>query len=157
MVSTTTKDAETGSISTQDVFTRDGKTVLVRDTQTKTGKLQIRIHRFFHAGSLVGIFVAMPDSSGFTSEADSSYSMSIEFDATKNPKSVVIGTKDGVVLDLFTYSKGVFSPAEDSVLREVNEFGADVKQLFDPEHVHKSSPERFGQEAKELVEKYKAE
>ena len=155
VVSTTTKNTETVSISTQDVFTRDGKTDLVRGTKTKAGEIQIRTHRFYHAGSLVGIFSAMPNSSGFTSEASSSYSMGLDFDASKNVKSAAIRTKDGVMLDIFTCKNGVFSPVENSVLQKANAFGADMKRLFDPEHVDKISPERFGQEAQELIEKHK--
>ena len=152
---TTETDVKSGSISTHDVFSRDGKTDLVRDTKTKAGNLQIRIHRFYHAGSLVGEFVAMPDSSGFTTEAGSSYSMSLEFDTSKNVKSAVIGTKDGVILDIFTCTNGIFSPVENSVLQEVNAFGADMERLFDPAHLSKTSPERFGKEAQELIEKHK--
>jgi len=157
VVSTAKTDVETASNSTQDVFTRDGKTDLVRDTTTKAGSVQIRIHRFYHGGSLVGTFVAMPDSSGFTTEAGTSYSISLEFDASKNLKSAAIGTKDGVVLDAFTCANGIFSPVESSVLQKVNAMGADMKQLFTPEHIRKTSPKRFGQEAQELVEKHKEE
>ncbi len=154
VVSSTKNNPEAGSTHTEDVFTRDGKTNLVRGTLTKAGKLEIRTHRFYHDGSLVGVFIASPNSSGFTTEAGSSYSMSFEFDASKNVKSAAIGTKDGVGLDIFSCTNGVFSPVENSVLQKANAFGADMKRLFDPEHVDKISPERFGQEAQELIEKH---
>ena len=61
VVSTTKNNPETGSTDTEDVFTRDGKTNLVRGTLTKAGKLEIRTHRFYHDGSLVGVFTAIPN------------------------------------------------------------------------------------------------
>src|SRR5215467_5576614 len=104
-------NADTGGIYLVDVFTRDGQTNLVRRTRTTlTGDVQIRIYRFYHAGALVGDYVATHDSSGLTTEAGIPYSVSLECDASRTPKSVVIGTKDGVILDAFSYTNGVFSP-----------------------------------------------
>jgi hypothetical protein len=120
-------NAETASIATKDFYTRDGQTNLVRHTKSKAGVVQIRIHRFYHAGSLVGDYVAMPDSSGFTTEAGTPYSVSLECDASRNPKSVVIGTKDGVILDAFSYTNGVFSPVESSLLTKANATGSQVQ------------------------------
>ena len=155
VVTTAKTNAETASISTRNVFTRDGQTNLVRSTKTKAGVVQIRIHRFYHSGQLLGDFVAMPDSSGFTTEADSPYSVSFEFWPTKEVRSVVIGTKDGVALDAFTCTNGVFSPVASSVIQKANAVGSDMKQLFDPKHVRKTSPEDFVREAEGLIEKHK--
>ena len=127
VVTTAKTNAETASITTKDFYTRDGQTNLVRHTKTKAGVVQIRIHRFYHAGSLVGDYVAMRDSSGFTTEAGISYSVSLECDASRNPKSVVIGTKDGVILDAFRYTNGVFSPVENSILTKARSVGSEVR------------------------------
>ncbi|GEM_PF-1249337 len=155
VVTTTKTNAEKASVSTKDVFTRDGQTNLVRNTKTKAGVVQIRIHRFYHGGSLVGDFVAMSDSSGFTTEAGSPYSVSFEFWASKEIRSAVIGTKDGVILDVFTCTNGIFSPVEGSVIQKANAIGADMKQLFNPEHVRKTSPGEFVREAEDLIKKHK--
>jgi hypothetical protein len=104
---------------------------------------------------LVGSFVAMPDSSGFTAEAGMPFSVSFMFDASKNVKSAVIGTKDGVVLDLFLCTNGIFTPVDSATIQKANAVGADMKQLFDPAHVRKISPEDFSREARELIEKHK--
>src|SRR5205085_368732 len=109
VVTTAKTNAETASITTKDFYTRDGQTNLVRHTKTKAGVVQIRIHRFYHAGSLVGDYVAMSDSSGLTTEAGTPYSVSLECAASGSPKFVVIG-KEGVILDAFSYTNGVFSP-----------------------------------------------
>lgn len=151
----TTVRTNESRVSKKEVFTRDGQTNLVRNTATKAGIVQIRIHRFYHGGALVGDFVAMPDSSGFTTEAGSPYSVSFEFDASHKPKSAVIGTKDGIVLDAFSCTNGIFSPVEHSVLQKANAVGADMRELFDPEHVRKSTPEGFVRDAEKLIEKHK--
>jgi len=131
VVSTAKTNAETASITTKDFYTRDGQTNLVRHTKTKAGVVQIRIHRFYHAGTLVGDFVAMPDSSGFTTEAGTAYSVSMECDASRTPKSVVIGTKDGVILDAFSYTNGVFSPVESSLLTKANASGSQTRAVME--------------------------
>ena len=131
VVSTSKTNAETASITTKDFFTRDGQTNLVRHTKTRAGVVQIRIHRFYHAGSLVGDFVSMPDSSGFNTEAGSPYSVSVEFYASHNPKSAVIGTKDGVILDAFTYTNGIFLPVESSLISKANSVGSDVRRVME--------------------------
>jgi hypothetical protein len=126
VVSTAKTNAESASITTNDFYTRDGQTNLVRHSKAKAGVVQIRIHRFYHAGALVGDHVAIPDSSGFTTEAGTPYSVSLECDASRNPKSVVIGTKDGVILDAFSYTNGVFSPVESALLTKANAAGSAV-------------------------------
>lgn len=158
VITTVKTNTETTGIYTMDVYMRDGQTNLVRRTRSKVGTagvVQIRIHRFYHDGSLVGDFVSMPDSSGFTTEAGTPYSVSFEFDVSKSVKSAVIGTKDGVVLDAFSCTNGIFTPVERSVLQKANAVGADMKQLFDPKHVRKTTPEGFVREAQDLIEKHK--
>ena len=131
VVTTTKTNATSASIITKDFYTRNGQTNLVRHTKTKAGVVQIRIHRFYHRGSLVADFVAMPDSSGFTTEANTPYSVSLECDASRNPKSVVIGTKDGIILDAFTYTNGLFSPVDSSLLTKANAIGSEVRGVMD--------------------------
>lgn len=130
-VVTTVRTNDSGSISTKEVFTRDGQTNLVRSTSIRSGVVRICIYRFYHQGSLVGDFVAMPDSSGFSTEAASPYSVSFEFDASHNPKSAVIGTKDGVILDAFSCTNGVFSPVERSVITKANSVGSEVRGVME--------------------------
>jgi hypothetical protein len=156
LVTTSKTNTKSGSITTKDVFTRDAQTNLVRTTSSKSGVMRIRIQRFYHDGLLVGEFVAMPDSSGFTTEAGSPYSVSFAFGPSKEMKSAVIGTKDGVVLDAFTCTNGVFSPVESSLITKANSIGSDVGQLLSPEHVRKTSTDDFGREVEQLIEKHKA-
>ena len=131
-VFTTAKtNAETGSITSKEFYTRDGQTNLVRHTKTKAGVIQIRLHRFYQGGSLVGDFLVMPDSTGFTTESGTPYSVSLECDASRNPKSVVIGAKDGVILDAFSYTNGLFTPVERGLLVKANAAGSKTRDLIE--------------------------
>jgi hypothetical protein len=130
-VVTTCKTNESGTVSTKDVFTRDGQTNLVCNTYTKLGVVRIRIHRFYYHGSLVGDFVVTPDSSGFTTGAGSPCSVSFGFDTFHNAKWAVIGTKDGVIVDAFSCINGIFSPVESSLITKANSVGADVRGVMD--------------------------
>ena len=131
IVTTVRTNVETASIYTKDFYTRDGQTNMVRHTKAKTGVIQIRIHRFYHAGSLVGDYVAMRDSTAFTTEASIPYSVSMEWDAFRNPKSVVISTKEGVILDAFSYTNRIFSPVENLILTNANSVGLEVRGAMD--------------------------
>jgi len=126
-------------------------------TKTKGGELQIRIQRFYHDGVLIGDYVAMRDSSGFTTEAGTPYSVSFEFWPSKDIRSAVIGTKDGVILDVFTCTNGVFSPVESSFIGKANAITGDLRGLLSPAHVTNTSPEVFGQEVEEFIKKHKGE
>jgi hypothetical protein len=154
IVTTVKTNAETASIYIMDVFTRDGQTNLVRRTKTKAGVEQIRIQRFYYRGSLVGDFVTMPESSGFTTEAGSPYSVSFEFWASKDVRSAVLGIKDGVILDAFMATNGVFYPADISVIRKANDIGGDVSKLLSPANVTNTTPGEFRHEVEQLIEKH---
>jgi hypothetical protein len=151
----TTRTNPSGSISTKEVFTRGGQTNLVRNTSTKSGLVQIRVHRFYYRGLRVGEFVAMPESSGFTAAAGSPYSVGVEFGPTKEVKSAVIGTKDGVILDAFMATNGVFYPADASLIQKANDVGGDVSKLLSPSHVTNTPPEEFQREVEQLIRRHK--
>ena len=130
--STAKTNAQTSRIDMEDVFTRDGQTNLVRRTRTSmTGVVQIRIHRFYHAGVLVGDYVAMRDSSGLTTEAGCPYSVSLECDATHAPKSVVVGTKDGTILDAFSFTNEFFTPIEGALISKANAAGSLTREVIE--------------------------
>jgi hypothetical protein len=124
---TSVRTNATGSISTKDVFTRNGQTNLVCNTTSKAGAVQVRVHRFYHHGALVGLWTAMPESSGFVTEAGCPFALSFGFDALRNPKSAVIGAKDGVVLDAFSYTNGVFVPVASALLAKANTVGSELR------------------------------
>jgi len=112
---TATTITKTASV-VQEVYTRDGQTNLVRRTDTEAGVVRFRIHQFYHAGTAVGQYVAVPQGSSFTTEAGTPYRMSLECDASRNPQSLIIGTKDVLMLDRFTCTNGVFSPVQSSLI-----------------------------------------
>lgn len=155
-VVTTVKTNQSGYISTKDAFTRDGQTNLVRSTYTKLGVVQIRLHRFYHDGTLAGSFVATTNGSACTTEADSHYSMCFEFLPSKEVRSAVIGTKEGVVIEWFNCTNGLFSPVESSLIRKANDFTKDVRKFFSPSYLTNTPPEAFGRDVEKFLEKHKS-
>jgi hypothetical protein len=150
-VVTTTKTNVSGSISTKEVLTRAGMTNLVRNTGTKSGVLQIRVHRFYHDGLLVGFMTTLPDASSTASEAGSPYSLAFEYGPASQLKYVAITGKDGVLVDAFSCTNGVLFPVESSQLQKAAEYGADAKELISD--ARKNSPEEFNRKVEQLIEK----
>lgn len=81
--------------------------------------------------------------------------MGFEFGPTKDVKSAVIGTKDGVLLDAFMATNGVFYPADISLIRKANEIGGDMSKLLSPAHVTNTPPGEFRHEIEELIEHHR--
>ena len=150
-VVTTVRTNEPGSISTKDVFTRDGQTNLVRNTRTKEGKVQIRVHRLYHDGSLVGILTSSPDTSSATSEADSHYALDLEYGRSGVLKYATIFGGEGVLLDAFACTNGVLTPVPNPELSGAADVGTDAKKLMS--HARQVSPEQFRQEVDQMIEK----
>jgi hypothetical protein len=122
----------TASIDTKEIFTRDGQTNLIRNTVIKAGVVQFRVHRFYHGGRPVGDFVALPDSSGFTSAAGSLYSVGFEFGTSKDVMSAVIATKNGIIMDAFTCTNGIFSPVQNAFITRANSAGSGGRPELEP-------------------------
>lgn len=120
------------SFYTKDEFTRDGQTNLIRILKVNREGWS-RIFRFYHAGQLVGNFVAMGNSvdgeSIFNTEAGL-YCMSLKYGPAGEIRSARIGDKNGVLLDEFSYSKGVFLPVEKAAIERANAKGEHMKPLF---------------------------
>jgi hypothetical protein len=96
----------------------------------------------------------MKDSSGFTTEAGIPYSVSFEFWPSKDIRSAVVGTKDGTVLDAFTCTNGVFTPMDISIITKGNGITQDLRPLFSPSHVTNTTPENFGREVEQFIQKH---
>jgi len=152
VVTTTTTNAETLSISTKDVFTRDGQTNLVRNTNTKAGVVQIQIHRFYHAGALVGMLAETPDSSSTTSEAGCPFALDFEYGPSHQLKYAAIVGQEGVLVDAFACTNCILSPVPSLELSNAAGIGADAKKLISG--ARKMSPEQFHREVEQMIEKH---
>jgi hypothetical protein len=152
VVTTAKTNAEITSISTKDVFTRDGNTNLVRNTKSKAGVVQIRIHRFYHAGTLVGMLTATPDSSSTTSEAGCPFALDFEYGPSNTLKYAAIVSQDGILVDAFSCTNGILSPVPSSELSDAAEIGADAKKLMS--RARKVSREQFRREVDQMIEKH---
>ena len=148
-------NSETKSIYKTEFFLRDGQTNLVRKTRIKAEVVQMTIQRFYHDGILIGDYVSMKDSSGFTTEAGNPFSVSFEFWPSKEIRSAVIGTKDGEILEAFSCTNGLFSPWKTSMINKANGITKDMAKLFSPANVTNTTPESFVKEVEEFIQKHK--
>ena len=151
-VVTTVRTNESGSISTKDVFTRNGQTNLVRNTSVKDGVVRMRVHRFYHAGSLVGMLTSSPDASSTSSEAGSLFALDFEYGASNQLRYAAIVSQDGVLVDAFACTNGVLVPVPSSELTNAADISADAKKLMSPDR--KLSPEQFHREVDQIIEKH---
>lgn len=94
--------------------------------------------------------------SGITIEPSLPYSFTVDFDSSNRLSSALIATKQGVLLDAFRWTNGVFQPVESSFLQRVNDIGADTQKLFDSKNVQNATPEQFNKQVQELIKKHKA-
>jgi hypothetical protein len=120
VLTTAKTNAVSGTVLTRDVFTRAGQTNLVRSARSKGSVVDSATHRFYHSGDLVGEFATMPGCSYFTTKAGSPYSVSFMFGPSNETQSAWIRTKDNVIVDVFNYTNGMFSPAENSSIAKAN-------------------------------------
>jgi hypothetical protein len=112
------------SLATVEVFTRDGQTNLVRQTQMKDGVISLRSQSFYHNGTEVGNYIyetANGTNTGIASTAGSPYYFNVMFDSFMKPRSAHIVATNLVMLDWFLCTNGVFYPADSSLIREAND------------------------------------
>jgi hypothetical protein len=125
VVTTTKTDATAPDfVLTIAVFTRDGQTNLVRSTLTK-GNVVSPTHKFYHDGFLVGEISSVADFSVFTGAADCPYSLEDYYRTNGSIWQAYICTKDGVVLDYFTATNGLFWPAPNADVQNLSKMTAE--------------------------------
>lgn len=121
MVTTTkTNTSAPDYVLTLSVFTRDGQTNLVRSILTRPDKVESPSHKFYHDGFLVGEIKSIANFYVFTGAADCPYSLEGYYRTNGGVWQAAICTKDGVVLDYFTATNGLFWPAPRSEIQNLS-------------------------------------
>ena len=121
MVTTTKTNASAPDyVLTLSVFTRDGQTNLVRSILTRPDKVESPSHKFYHEGFLVGEIKSIANFYVFTGAADCPYSLEGYYRTNGGIWQAAICTKDGVVLDYFTATNGLFWPAPRSEIQNLS-------------------------------------
>lgn len=151
---TTVRTNKSGTLDTREVFKREGQTNLVRTTTTKAGIVQFRVQRFYHRGSPIADYVSKPDSSGFTTEESCPYSVTLQLGPSNEVSSLVFGT-NGMTVDAFLATNGVFYPADSSLIQRANEVDGDLAKLLSPSHITNTSPAEFGREVERFLQQHK--
>jgi hypothetical protein len=128
VATSTTTNAASAMITKTEVFTRDGQTNLVRQTNTKDGVVERRVHWFFRDGARLATYVverssydgyAGPASTLFVPQPGLPYSVSLEFSPSNEVTYAAIGKNDCYILDGFTCTNGIFHPDELSHISEI--------------------------------------
>jgi len=141
----TTVRNESGGVSTFDVFTRDGQTNLVRRTTSTSGTVWMQVHRFYYHGLLVGDFAVLPNESSSESKAGSPYSLRITFGPTNEVKAALI-FKDGVLVEAFTATNGIFHPLDSSLIPLIRKQHDITSKLFSSARATNTLPGEVRQE-----------
>jgi hypothetical protein len=141
VVTTIQTNAERSLVFTQDVFTRNGQTNLMRTTLNKAGVLEVRTQRFYHEGVLVAEIATRPSSFSIETTARIPYEVSFDFFSPSNQLwNIAVWTNNNVMVDAFTRSNGVFYPVESSVLDRATDVGRHINALPSSTHSTNSTP-----------------
>lgn len=127
-VFTTTK-TNSGVVLTQTIFMRDGQTNLVRSTLISQGRVDSPVHKFYHNGFLVGHISSMECFSVFAGAADCPYSLEASYRTNGGVWWAEICTKDGVVVDWFIATNGLFWPAPRSEVQNMSNMTAAISHI----------------------------
>jgi hypothetical protein len=109
-------NAENGTVYTQDVFTRGGQTNLTRSQHVVAGKTTGACF-FYHDGQIAGIYQAREGEWGAFNTEPGPYCMSLGYGRSGEIVSAKIGDKNGILVDEFSYTNGMFSPVEGPLYR----------------------------------------
>jgi hypothetical protein len=112
------RDSTSGGSVIRETYVRGEETNLIRDTFFLPPEPLVVYHRFFHAGEFLGTFSTSTNSSGWISQPGSQYILSFSWGTSNDLHGVVIGNKDGSVVDAFSCSNGVIFPIPGSMLRQ---------------------------------------
>lgn len=122
VITMTTTNPVSSSVTTVDVFVRNGATNLVRQTKVGAGGVDVRLHRFYHNGSLLAEFGGAGTNRAFATSVGSPYRVSFGFGPTGEIFSALVATKDGVCLDAFGCTNGMFYPEDASGVKRIGAF-----------------------------------
>ena len=119
-------------ILTEDVFTRNGETNLIRNTLTRCGVFESRTQKFYQGGLLVGEHWNFPDSTGFLTEANIPYTMILRSSPSNNTSFAYICSADRIVIDYFIATNGVFWPVDTSAVQEARKMTTEIQKATAP-------------------------
>ena len=130
LITIVTTNVETGDIVavvTNEVFMRNGETNLIRRTRV-SGISHSVIQKFYHNDLWLGYYVqrilVVNKSALKTGSIDFKPSLPYELDfglgASNEMKMAYISDTNGVLVDAFTCTNGIFVPANSSFIRELN-------------------------------------
>ncbi|MGD0516649.1 MAG: hypothetical protein ABSA26_03870 [Thermoguttaceae bacterium] len=159
-VKTKREKIENGVIIT-DTYTRKSAIILwVQKTDTHD-KGKFIIQRVYNNNKIALEILEMKETVGdgfsFFVKSGNDCDVGAHFTPEGKLDNVTLGTKDGIITDHFTVTDGLLHPMESSKIEKANKIGQDMKKLFAPENIEKSTPAEFGKQVDKLIDKHKKE
>lgn len=158
LAKTTTCETNGQRVVTVDTHTRAGSTnltvkTIVRQDEGKT----YRIQNVYRNGKIVLEITELGFGICFSTKPQTDCNVGTHFTADGRLDNVNLMDTNLMILDHFTVTNGVLCPISSAEIKKANAIGADIKTLFDPEHIRQVTPEQFGREAVELKRKHQKE
>jgi hypothetical protein len=156
LVKTTTCQTNGQRIVTLDTYTRAGKINLTVKTVVRENdrKAYYRIQNVYRNGQVVMDINDMGDGLIISAKTQAECNVGTLFRTNSGLAEVTLMDANLTTLDHFTVTNGVLYPSPSTSIIKVNEIGADIRKLFDPANMQKTTPKEFAQEASKLKEKY---
>lgn len=104
----------------RDVYWRDGETNLVRETRSREGQLLVRTQEFRQGKTRIGICLTSPDGTTFQTEAGSDLTLAFGFLKRKDTDFVYIRDKNGLIIDAFSCTNGIYYPGAKEWIQNLN-------------------------------------
>lgn len=104
----------------RDVYLRDGQTNLVRETRSRDGQLLVRTQEFCQGNTRIGICFTSPDGTTFQTESGSDLTLAFGFLKRKDTDFVCIRNKNGLIIDAFSCTNGIYYPAAKEWIQILN-------------------------------------
>jgi hypothetical protein len=124
-------------VSVYEAYLRGGETNLIRNTRISTQGVQDRIHRFYYDGQYLGAYVSGRKSSGCITEPTSQFMLAFAYGSSNELKAVIVGRKDGQIVDAFGCTNGVLAPVSITLIQNANRFGLNMKSFIHVESIRR--------------------
>ena len=119
-----------------ETYVRAGQTNLIRHTDIPSQGETIWSHSLFHGREFLGCFVSGTNSSGCITEPGSQYMLSLSSGPSNELRAIIVGNKNGRVVDAFGCTNGVISPVSTSILRGAT--SVNMRQYMIPDNIRRS-------------------
>lgn len=120
-----------GATNIVEYYSRGIETNLIRTTLVAPHEPLCRVHQFFHRGQFLGYYVTGTNNSGCITAPSADYMLALSYGPSNDLRAVIIGNKEGQVIDAFGCTNGFISPVGRSMLRQAKFI--DMRKFVQPD------------------------